>query len=50
MWSSVVEMLSHKLEAVIEHLMRSQGQSRGVQMYATHLSEQKGIYPFPDLI
>lgn len=29
--------------------MRRQGQSRGAQVYAMHLSDEKGIYPFPDL-
>jgi len=47
---SVVEMLS---ETVIEHLVGRQGQPRGAQVHAMHLSDWKGgarIPPFPDLI
>jgi len=41
------------LEALIEHLLGRQGQPKGAQVYAMHLSDQKGrarIHPFPDFI
>jgi len=34
---------------VIEHLVGRQGQSRGAQMYAVHLSDQKGWSQDPPL-
>ena len=36
-------------EAVIEHLVGRQGQPRGVQVHATHLSDQKGWSQDPPL-
>jgi len=33
------------LETVIEHLVGRQGQSRGAQVHAMHLCDQKGVEP-----
>jgi len=38
-----------QLEAVIEHLVERQGQPRGAQLYAIHLSDQKGWSQDPPL-
>jgi len=38
-----------QLEPVIEHLVGRQGQPRGVQVHATHLSDQKGWSQDPPL-
>ena len=41
-------MLS-QLEAMIEHLVGRQGQPRGAQLHAVHLSDQKGWSQDPSL-
>jgi len=38
------------LEAVIEHLVERQGQLRGAQVLAVHLSDQKGWNQDPPLL
>ena len=51
LWCSV--NVKSWLEQVIEHLVRRQGQPRGVQVHAMHLIDWKGgswLHLFPDLI
>ena len=43
------ENAKSQLEAVIEHLVERQGQPRGAQLYAIHLSDQKGWSQDPPL-